>query len=66
MKTHKTTKLVDGNGNKLKRKIRKDSKGLFVINHGRRGTLIKTVKTTDIGEYHVIDITRKVDFYTEL
>ncbi len=66
MKTYKTTKLVDGNGNKLNRKIRRDNKGLYVINHGMRGTLIKSVVVSDIGDYHVIDVTRKVDYYNEI
>ena len=62
----KTVYLVDGNGNKLNRKVRRDAKGLYVINNGMRGTLIKSVKTWDASSFDVIETTRKVDFYTPL
>lgn len=65
-KVLKTINLVDGNGNKLNRKIRRDSKGLYVINHGRRGTLVKTVDSWECSKFLAIEVTRKVDYYVEL
>jgi len=66
MKTRKTTYLLDGNGNKLNRKVRRDKDGLYVIRYGSRGTIKKTVKTDDSVEgYHLIYVTRQVDYYTE-
>ena len=62
-KVLKTVTLLDGNGNKLKRKIRRDSKGLYVINNGRRGTLIKIVSSWECSKFIVIEVIRKVDYY---
>lgn len=56
--------LRDGNGNKLTRKVRRDDKGLYVINHGMRGRLKKTVRAYDLSnKYHVISVTRQVEYY---
>ena len=62
----KTVYLLDGNGNKLNRKVRRDDKGLFVINHGMRGVLVKSVNTWDASAFNVIETTRKVDYYVDL
>jgi hypothetical protein len=59
----KRSYLLDGNGNKLKRKVRKDDKGLYVINHGMRGRLKKSVRSFDCDGWHVINIIRQVDYY---
>ena len=65
-KVLKTINLVDGNGNKLKRKIRRDSKGLFVINHGMKGYIKKTVDSWECSKFLAIEVTRKVDYYVAL
>lgn len=59
----KHTHLQDNQGRKLSRKVRRDSRGLYIINHGMKGYLIKSVKQYDCDQYHVINITRKVDYY---
>ena len=61
---HKQVSLKDGNGNKLARKIHRDSKGLYVINKGMKGYLVKSVKSHVVGDkYLSIRVTRKVDYY---
>ena len=65
-KVLKTVKLVDGNGNKLTRKIRKDDKGLYVINHGMKGYLKKIIESFECSKFISIEIIRKVDFYVAL
>lgn len=65
MRTFRITKLLDGNGNKLNRKIRRDWKGLYVINHGMRGYLTKTVEVSHGSNVRLIEVTRQVDYYVE-
>ena len=61
-----STSLVDGNGNKLDRAIRKDSHGLYVINKGMRGALVKSFKRYEIDGVVSIAKTYSVDYYEAL
>jgi hypothetical protein len=63
-KIRKYAELVDGKGNKLNRKVHLDSKGLYVINNGMKGRLVKTVRRLEVNDvYATIRIVRKVSSY---
>lgn len=62
-RTRKVVRLKDGNGNKLARKIRRDARGLYVVNKGARGYLKKHVECVDGGTIRCIFVTRSVAYY---
>jgi len=77
MKSYTVTKIIDGvstfksvylrdnNGNQIYRKVRRDSKGLFVINRGMKGYLKKQVIPSICKGVNYLLIIRRVDYYVK-
>ena len=63
-KYNKIVKLTDNEGRKINNKIRKDSKGLYIVRNGLRGNLVKEISYIESGEYRCVFVTRRVKNYT--